>query len=203
MLLGIGCSGPALYQGVAVPGGLPLAGAPPNTLLVPLADREFVFNQLVDVIDDDFRIRYETRVRLEGGVLTEGSVYSFPLPSATYLEPWRGDTTSGFERLQATLQSVRRRVEARMIPSEGGYLIEINVFKELENVGQSSTGTGGGVTRRHDTGIIRRDEGDVLSPDSSGWIPIGRDLAQEQKILGKLRERLVDNVPVQLSPVAP
>ncbi len=204
LMLTAGCSGPPLYQSAPGVEGAPLAAVVPaasNTLLVPQSDREYVFNQLVDTIDDDFRIRYEQRVRvLEGGVLTEGSVVTYPLPGATLLEPWRGDSTQGFERLQSTLQSIRRRVEARMIPSEGGYLIEMNVFKELENVGGFPRDTPGSLRQRHDTGIVRRDEGDVLAPGSSGWIPIGRDLSLEQKLLANLRSRLADNVSTQLAP---
>jgi len=208
LLLAAGCSGPPIYQGALGPNGAPIidgvATATSNTLLVAQSDREFVFNQLVDAIDDDFRIRYEQRVRvLEGGVLTEGSVVTYPLAGATMFEPWRGDSTPGFERLQSTLQSIRRRVEARMIPSEGGYLIEVSVFKELEDLsGNRTAATPGSLTQRHDTGIVRRDEGDVLAPDSNGWIPIGRDLTLEQQILADLRSRLVDNVSTQLVPVS-
>ena len=57
-------------------------------MYVPLSDREFLWNQLVDTIDNYFQIEREERVRLVGGVLTEGQIETFPLPGATIFEPW-------------------------------------------------------------------------------------------------------------------
>ncbi|HUE72215.1 MAG TPA: hypothetical protein VMP01_15130, partial [Pirellulaceae bacterium] len=53
-------------------------GGPPapleNPFFVPAMDREFLWNQTVDAVDDYFRIEREDRVRLIGGVLTEGRI---------------------------------------------------------------------------------------------------------------------------------
>src|SRR5258708_3501605 len=54
-----------------------------NPLFVPALDREFLWNQCVDAIDDYFRIKSETRVRLDAGVLTEGQIHTHPTTGST------------------------------------------------------------------------------------------------------------------------
>src|SRR5438132_11782156 len=99
-----------------------LAGPGPiqNPMFVPAQDREFLWNQTVDAVDDYFRIEREDRVRLIAGVLTEGRIDTFPTIGSTLFEPWRTDSTMGYEKLHATLQSIRRRATVRVIPVDGG-----------------------------------------------------------------------------------
>jgi hypothetical protein len=175
--------GPAAFAGVA------------NPLLVPVADPELAWNQIVDEIDDYFKVRREERVRLVGNVLTEGHIETFPTIGSTILEPWRRDSTPGFERLHASLQSIRRRAQVRVIPSEGGYLIEVAVYKELEDVLQPEYVSAGQATLRHDTSPEKTEDGERLPPGTIGWIPLGRDVALEQRILANLRGRLSDFQP--------
>ncbi|QDU95497.1 hypothetical protein [Lignipirellula cremea] len=191
-------------SGCATPGSAPNLGpALENPLFVAVSDAEFVHNQTVDALDNYFRIRYEQRVRSFDGVQAEGNITTFPLIGSTYLEPWRSDSTVGYERLQATLQTIRRRCEARIIPTGGGFAIEIAVYKDLEDLLQPEGSTAGGATLRYDTSIVQNDENyEVLPPGSLGWIPLGRDITLEQRILNDLRERLVNGVPSVL-PQAP
>jgi hypothetical protein len=162
-----------------------------NPMYVPLSDREFLWNQLVDVIDDYFRIQREERVRLVGGVLTEGQVETFPQVGATVLEPWRKDSTKGFERQLATLQSIRRRAVVHVRPqTDGGYLVDVAVYKELEDLSQPEHSTVNVQGLRHDNTLERPKKDVRLGPTTLGWIPIGRDTALEQRILTELRARL-------------
>jgi hypothetical protein len=162
----------------------------PNPLPVPATDYEFLWQQLVDEVDDYFRIEREERVRLVGGVLTEGRIETFPQPGATVLEPWRGDSTHGFERTESTLQSIRRRATVRVIPAAEGYLVELAVFKELEDVNRPENATSGGVSLRHDGSLVRVQLAPEAGPTTLGWIPLGRDVSLEQKMLGELQRRL-------------
>lgn len=182
--------------------GLPIA-AIGNPMFVPIADRELLYQQVVDEIDDYFRIEREQRIRLEGGVLTEGRVDTFPLVGATLLEPFRGDSTPGYERLHATLQSIRRRATVRMLPVDGGYLVDVQVAKELEDLLQPENATIGDATPRHDTSLERVDDQQQrLPPGTLGWIPLGRDVTLEQKILSNLQGRLnIQPQPVRLPEV--
>ncbi len=195
-------SGCGLHQPSALhPNG---AGLPPgvagvsNPLFVPVADREFAWNQLVDELDNYFKIEREERVQQVGHVLTEGSIKTFPTPGSTILEPWRKDSASGYERMHATLQSIRRHAHMRVVPTQDGFSIELAVFKELEDLIQPEGTTTGSMTLRHDTSPERTDErGSRLAPGSLGWIPQGRDVALEQRILSNIRGRLTHYIPPQ------
>ena len=65
------------------------AGVLANPLRVPVGDREFAFEQIVAVIEEDFKVQHEEPVRVAGDILTEGRIDTFPEISATLLEPWR------------------------------------------------------------------------------------------------------------------
>ena len=166
------------------------AGQIENPLFLPPLDQEFVWNQLVDAVDDHFRIEREERVRLIGGILTEGRIDTFPTPGGTLLEPWRSDSASAYERLHATLQSIRRRATVRLIPTEGGSLVDVVVQKELEDLDKPEHATAGNGTLRHDGTLVRGEGPPGRFSVTLGWIPIGRDCALEQKILNDIRCRL-------------
>ena len=161
-----------------------------NPLWVQAGDREFFWNQLVDTVDDYFPIRREDRVRQIGNVLTEGRIETKPVTGATLLEPWRDDSTPGFEIRHATLQSIRRRATVRVWPAEGGYRVEIVVIKELEDVEFPEGAPGGDVVFRSDGSVVRTRPKDSSEPATLGWIPLGRDLSMEQKMLVELQARL-------------
>ena len=161
-----------------------------NPIIVPVTDHEFAWNQLVDTVDDYFRIAAEDRVRIVGGVFTEGRIETYPVIGATLLEPWRRDSASRFERIHSTLQPIRRRGEVRITPVAEGYSISVAVFKELEDVSRPEHATVGGVTHRHDGSLVRTEPTPDARPVTLGWIPQGRDLALEQRILEEIQGRL-------------
>jgi hypothetical protein len=159
-------------------------------MFIPPIDREFLWNQTVNAIDDYFRIEREDRVRLIAGVLTEGRIDTFPTIGSTIFEPWRTDSTPGYEKIHATLQSIRRRATVRVIPVEGGYLMDVVVQKELEDLDKPEHATAGGATLRHDGTIVRQEGAPGRISVTLGWIPIDRDLTLEQKILSDVAARL-------------
>lgn len=174
--------------------GLPGAGTPflaaENPILVPEVDREFLWNQLVDAIDDDFRIERERRMQVIGGVITEGMIETFPTTGSSVLEPWRGDSKGSFQRWYATLQSIRRRASVRVTPVPGGYSVGLVVTLELEDLGRPEMATAGSIHLQHDSSIRREQAGRYTGLGTIGWIPMGRDTALEQKILADIRERI-------------
>jgi hypothetical protein len=182
---------------------LGLTGPPAieNPMFVPALDREFLWSQAVDAVDDYFRIEREERVRLIGGVLTEGRIDTFPITGSTIFEPWRKDSTPGYEKAHATLQSIRRRGTVRVIPTEGGYLLDVIVQKELEDLDKPEHATAGGATLRHDGSIVRQEGAAGRYSVTLGWIPLGRDATLEQRILADLRARLDLGEIVKLPPV--
>jgi hypothetical protein len=161
-----------------------------NPLFIPAGDREFIWNQIVDEMDNYFVILREERVQDIGGVLTEGQIQTRPQVGATYLEPWRADSTTSYERTLATLQSIRRTARARVIPVEDGQLLDLIVLKELEHLDRPAQATAGAVIARHDQSVIREEVPPGTFSITPGWIPQGRDVALEQRMLNNLRGRL-------------
>ena len=191
----IGPSGPV------VPGPPP---APKNSVIIPPLDAETVWTQMVDVVDDYFKIAAEQRVVFSNGVPAEGRIDTFPQTGSTLLEPWRGDSVGFRERLEATLQSIRRIGTMRLIPDAGGWRIEAVVQKELENMPRPMMATTGGASFRNDDSLYRygtplptlgQQVGDQPRPVAAptrnlGWIPLGRDPLLEQRMLSKLLAKL-------------
>ena len=107
----------------------------------------------------------------------------------TLLEPWRRDSTPGQERLQSTLQSIRRRAVVRVTPTGGGYLIDLAVYKELEDLASPQHASVGQARVRHETTLNRNEEEVGVDAFTLGWIPLGRDASLEQRILHEIRDR--------------
>ena len=175
-----------------------------NPMLVPVMEREFVWNQVVDTVDNYFQIEREERVRQLGGILTEGRIDTFPTVGSTVLEPWRRDSTFGFERWHSTFQSIRRRAIVRVIPTEAAFLVEVVVLKELEDLSNPEFSPIGGATLRHDGTVVRTKASPRTDPVTLGWIPLGRDISLEQQILAEIQSRLNDVGPLdRLPPLKP
>ena len=198
LLAPLGCTSGPPYAGLA-PMGETVSCQ--NPVFLPDSNHERVWETVVDVIDDYFKIELEEPVRQIGPVLTEGRLNTFPKVGATLLEPWHGDSVGTAERLESTLQSIRRNAEVKVTPDKGGYWVEVAVFKELEEVTEPTFASAGAATFRNDASLTR-----VVSPVgeqeiNDGWIPLGRDAALEQRIVGQLQSRLTGRVG-QMSPPA-
>jgi hypothetical protein len=169
--------------------GTPAMPGLQNPMLVSVADRDALWDQVSDTIDNYFTIQREERVRQVGDVLLEGRLETFPTGGSTVLEPWRKDATPGFERAQSTLQSIRRRATVRVTPTSGGYLIDVAVYKELEDLANPQHATVGRARVRHETTLDRNEKELGSDTYTLGWIPLGRDVSLEQLILQEIRER--------------
>lgn len=165
----------------------------PNPMLVPVLDPDFAWDEIVDTVDDYFRIRQEERVRLVGNVLTEGRIETYPEVASTLFEPWRHDSANFHERLVSTTQSMRRYAIVRVIPDGRGYLVSVAIMKELEDVASPEHATAGAATFRHDQSVERYTSPVAGGAASLGWIVVGRDTALEQRILGQLHAKLIED----------
>ncbi|MGA2255022.1 MAG: hypothetical protein ABSG53_10200, partial [Thermoguttaceae bacterium] len=88
-----------------------------NPALLRIANHDLVWEGVVDVVSQYFRIEREDPVRLLGNTLTVGRIDTFPKPGATLLEPWDHDSADSYERLESTLQSIRRYAVVKVIPA--------------------------------------------------------------------------------------
>lgn len=175
----------------------------PNPLLVPGGNRELLAEEIADVVDDYFRIDREDRATQIGDYLTEGRIETQPEVSSTCFEPWRNDTVTHYDRLESTLQSMRRRASVRIIPDPGGYLVDVQVYKELEDVLRPEHDTAGAATFRYDTSLERYATPVPVGGYTEGWIPQGRDTALEQQMLAQIHERLIGPCQPGLFSLAP
>ncbi|NBV44521.1 MAG: hypothetical protein EBR86_02490 [Planctomycetia bacterium] len=211
----IGPSGPVILGPPSLPGPPP---GPRNSAVIPPLDAELVWGQLVDVVDDYFKIQAEQRVVFADGIPAEGRIDTYPQTGATLLEPWRGDSVGFRERLESTLQSIRRSAAVRMMPDPAGWRLEVVVLKELENLPRPMRATAGGASFRNDSSLYRygtplptlgQQVGDqprpVANPTGNiGWIPLGRDPLLEQRMIAKVLGRLgLPPVAATAGPVSP
>lgn len=161
----------------------------PNPASVVITDPEFAWSQIVDEVDDYFKIKKEERIRFDEGIITEGIITTYPTPGSTLLEPWKRDSTPGFEKLHSTFHSVRRSCKVRVIPNGATYLVEVQVLKEMEDVLTPENATVGHTIRSNIATGFEQD-GPTGEIGRSRWYEIGRDASLEQLILSRIQARL-------------
>jgi hypothetical protein len=188
--LAMAASGCASLPGWTDSAGPPVPIVYDNPMLVPVRDPQQLWETVADVIDDYFRIKREVPIRVVGNTITEGRLDTFPEVASTLLEPWRHDSADTYEKVQSTLQSIRREAHVQVTPVREGFWIDVAVFKELEDVVRPAHASAGAATFRNDDSLVR-----VVSPVgeqdvNKDWIRMGRDRALEQRILAQLQERL-------------
>ena len=158
-------------------------------MIIPMMDRWLVMAQVSDEIDNYFEIYREERIRVLEGIMSEGWIETHPKIGGTIAEPWKKDSMRGFDRLHATLQTVRRFAKVRVIPSGNSYQIDLQVFKELEDLPQPVGATARGQLR-FDNSLDKNQNNPWLKKQVQGWIPMGREIALEQQILRNIQQRL-------------
>jgi hypothetical protein len=171
-----------------------------NPMTVQVGDSEFLWNQIVDTVEDYFRIKSEQRAARDSTQWLEGRLETYPEVGATLLEPWRKDSLYGFQRVQSSLQTMRRTCFIRVIPNEQGFTLAVEVMKEIEDVDRSQYSSEGSSIERHDGTIARTDRTLMGQPITLGWIRQENDTELEQQILREILGR-VTNVSPPRSPI--
>jgi hypothetical protein len=154
-----------------------------NPLVVPSTDFDAVWNKTVAVVDKYFDIASENR--LSRTIITQ------PRIGATLLEPWSPDSVSFTDRFESTLQTMRRFAIIKVEPApSGGYLVKVEVRKELEDLIKPDRMAAGRAVFNNDFPVNRTREIIGPVPAPVGWIPRGRDPNLEQAILAGVRDAL-------------
>lgn len=161
-----------------------------NPINVNTQDSEFLWNQIVNTVDDYFRIKSEKRPTRDEMQWYPGLMETYPEVGATYLEPWRKDALEGYQRLQSTLQTMRRTATIRVDPTNDGFSIAVEVIKEIEDVDRSQYSSEGSAVARHDGSIVRADRALAGQPVTLGWIRQENDTDLEQRILREILGRV-------------
>lgn len=151
-----------------------------NPIFVRGNNPDDAWERMVDVVHDyKFEIERENKL---GGVLE--TRYK---TGASALEPWHGDSVGCSNRLESTLQSIRRKAYVSMTPVQGGYLIGVEAHKELEDVAKAANLQGAATFL--DDNILARDLNAVVGQATpSGWLSKGRDDALEQSMLKSINQ---------------
>ncbi len=190
------------WHGGAIDKGIDLLTPPPpvelpvsNPSHIGDVDPDFLWRQVVDAVDDYFRIDKETPVRRDNMTWFEGRLSTYPEVSGTSIEPWRHDAARGFERLQSTVQTIRRTANVRIVPEVTGYLLDIQVMKEQEDVDQSQFATAGASAQRQDGSIVRHENSLRQAPVTLGWYEIGRDRDLERRLMESILGRITNVAP--------
>ncbi len=154
-----------------------------NPLVVPTTDFEAVWNKTVAVVDKYFDVASENR--LSRTIVTQ------PRIGATLIEPWSGDSVTLTDRLESSLQTIRRFAIIKIDPAPtGGYLVKVEVRKELEDMVKPDRQAAGRAVFNNDFPVNRAREIVGPVPVPVGWIPRGRDPNLEQAILAGVRDAL-------------
>ncbi len=155
----------------------------PNPLVVPIADREVVWNEVVVVLDEYFPIASEDR--LAGTIVTQ------PLVGSTIFEPWAGDSVDFEERFESTLQTIRRFAQVSIKPNPGGGIaVKVEVYKQIEDLAKPYGQLGARAVFNSPFPINRTREVVGPVPLPIQWTPRGRDNKLEQVILSRIQHDL-------------
>jgi hypothetical protein len=156
----------------------------PNPLHVPSGDFEVVWGKTVAEVNKHFPIASENRLAR--------TIRSDDLLTGTLIEPWTRDAVTFQDRLEATLQTIRKFAIARVDPAPaGGYLIKVEVIKELEDMAKPANQPAGRAAFYNDFPLNRTRDVVSTVPTPLGWFWIGRDEHLEQCILAGIRDALL------------
>ncbi len=155
-----------------------------NPMVVPSTDFENVWKKTAVVVSKYFPIASENR--LAGTIRTESQM------TGTIVEPWSSDSATFYDRLEATLQTYRKFALIHIEPApSGGYLVRVEVMKELEDIAKPVSQPAGRAVFVNDFPVNRTREIVGPVPAPQGWISMGRDTNMEQLILTGIRDALL------------
>jgi hypothetical protein len=141
-----------------------------------------VFETCLDVLDDYFEIFSANPY--------SGVIITSPRIAPGYEQFWKGGNPSARDRLLATFQTVRQYAVVTVRTGErGGYLVEVVVEKEMEDIPRPVRSTIGNAVFTETPTVDRAVEvvGPAVTASNRSWFKIGRDYALEQQLLDRIR----------------
>jgi hypothetical protein len=179
LLVGLGCAtGPLQNNPVLV---TPNRNAFENPVFLPQgpASYNIVFGKVLDTVSDYFEIAYANR--------QEGRIESFPRIAPGLAEPWKPGSPDLYQRTLATFQTIRlRAVVLLSAAADGGYFVDVKIYKELEDIDKPIRATAGAASFRTLNTVERQFEVIDATAFDPVWIPVGRDTKLEQLMLERI-----------------
>lgn len=118
----------------------------------------------------------------------EGVIETYPRAGSNLLEPWHPDSVGFSNRLESTLQSIRRKVIVSFEPQNAdSELVMIRVEKEIEDVPGAVANSPGGATFSESNPLLRDLNQTLGQTQPSRWIPRGTDPLLEAEIARRIR----------------
>jgi hypothetical protein len=156
-----------------------------NPVYIPLGPPSYgvVYEKVMEILSDYWEIDHPNSSRYDGHLSTVPRV----APGLErLLIPGSPDCE---QRLYAMLQSIRHYADVHIkVANDGGFFVDVKVFKELEDVPRPSYPNAGIAAFRSDNTVQR--QYDVIDQTVQGttWIPIGRDCKLEQVLLQRIKK---------------
>ena len=140
---------------------------------------EVVWRATVDTIEKDFQIERQDH---EGG-----RIVTRYKEGRTILEPWGMDAQTRYEKLEETVNRVRRRVEAEVTPGEGMSTVAVTVVRERLNYEPPATEYEEGPPATPE----EREQAAIAAARTprEQWTFMGSDDLVAQRILREIAER--------------
>lgn len=158
--------------------------------MIPTSDYEGLWSAIAEAVGQTFTIANEEPIRMYDNVLTEGYLETEPKIGASLLEPWHDDSVRFQDRLEATYQTIRRRAIVRVTPeSDQGFLVQVSVSCEMEDLPQPIRGITGDVFLPSSISTERILQSDQGTSGSNGWFLFDHDHALEQQLLRQILYR--------------
>jgi len=177
-----GCmSGPLLDNPRRVAASVSAASPSPNPVWIHQGPDAYnlVFEKVYDILSEYFEVSFPNRY--------DGRIETFPRIAPGLEQPWKPGSPDFSQRLLATLQTIRHRAIVLIRPADdGGYFVDVKVFKELEDLARPSRATAGAASFRSDNTLQRQFEVIDANVVSFSWIPLGRDVKLEQVLLTRI-----------------
>jgi hypothetical protein len=179
LLAGGGCAtGPLQENPILL---APNRAAFENPLFLPQgpASYNIVFGKVLDTVSDYFEIAEVNR--------QEGRIESFPRVAPGLTEPWKPGSPDLYQRTLASFQSIRHRAVVKLSAADdGGYFVNVRVYKELEDLEKPVQATAGAAAFRSLDTVERQFEVIDAASYEPLWIPVGRDTKLEQVLLERV-----------------
>ncbi|MCL2304223.1 MAG: hypothetical protein FWC43_02630 [Planctomycetaceae bacterium] len=154
--------------------------------LIPTHNHEALWEAIAEAVSLTFTIASEEPIRAFDNILTEGRLETEPKIGASVLEPWHDDSVTLGDRIESTYQTIRRRAVVRVIPEESGFLVQVIVYCEMEDLPKPIKSNASATLFQKTTPSERVTQQGPVLPESNGWFLIGRDPALEKQILQQI-----------------
>jgi len=152
-----------------------------STIQVAASQRDSLWETAVVVLNrNHFQVARESKL--------EGIIETDYRGGSNILEPWHPESVGLQNRIESTLQSIRRRVTINMQASGGGVMtVHVRVDKEIEDLPGLAANYEGGATFSENQ-PLNRDLNQVVGQSGpSRWLPVGHDLLLERKLISEIQ----------------